>query len=196
MTDRRPLTLRTDTAPAKLQEMPNGDLLPTDTLGNALQLVLQGLVTTNNAGITAADTILQALGKLQAQANNKVDKVAGMGLSSNNFTNEERVKLSNVADAATKNAADASLRDRATHTGMQSIDTITDLQTQLNTKTNKNDSLTVRSGVKGTQAWMASLGYSTDGGNSRWAVTLNQTDGKHLELADSNLKCNTRGFNE
>lgn len=36
-------------------------------LGAALQVVLTGLVTNNAVGITAADTVLQALGKLQAQ---------------------------------------------------------------------------------------------------------------------------------
>lgn len=37
----------------------------------------------------------------------------------------------NVADGATANATDASLRDRATHTGTQAISTITNLQTTL-----------------------------------------------------------------
>ena len=67
MTDRRPLTLRTDVTPNRLQEMPAGDLLPPDTLANALLVVLQGLVTNTSAGITPTDTVLQAMGKLQAQ---------------------------------------------------------------------------------------------------------------------------------
>lgn len=117
MTEHRPLILRADTAPPRLQELPAGDLLPADTLGNALKVLLQGLVTGNNAGITSADTVLQALGKLQAQASAKVDKDGAKVLSDNNFTNAERVKLANIADAATKNRADAELLNRANHTG-------------------------------------------------------------------------------
>jgi hypothetical protein len=47
--------------------MPPNDLLPKEVLNNALALVLAGLVTSNNAGIVADDTVLGALGKLQAQ---------------------------------------------------------------------------------------------------------------------------------
>lgn len=36
MVDRLPVVLRTDTTPARLQEMPSGDLLPKSVLGNAL----------------------------------------------------------------------------------------------------------------------------------------------------------------
>ena len=72
MADRRPLTLLAEAAPARLQELPPGDLLPSDTLGNALKLVLSGLLTNNASGITADDTILQALGKLQGQVDKRV----------------------------------------------------------------------------------------------------------------------------
>ena len=67
MIDRRPLILRADTAPPRLQELPDGDTLPADTLGKALEVLLAGLVTSNNAGITEHDTVLQAFEKLQAQ---------------------------------------------------------------------------------------------------------------------------------
>ncbi|WP_054074574.1 hypothetical protein [Comamonas testosteroni] len=117
MTERRPLILRADTAPPRLQELPVGDLLPTDTLGNALKVLLQGLVTGNNAGITSTDTVLQALGKLQAQASAKVDKDGAKVLSDNNFTNAERVKLANVAENASANSSDAFLLNRSNHSG-------------------------------------------------------------------------------
>lgn len=119
MADRRPLTLRTDVTPNRLQELPAGDQLPPDALANALAVVLQGLVMNNNAGITAADTVLQALGKLQAQANNKVDKDGSKVLSDNNYTNAERVKLANIGDSASN--------DRSKHTGTQAVSTITGL---------------------------------------------------------------------
>lgn len=116
MTERRPLILRADTALPRLQELPVGDLLPTDTLGNAIKVLLQGLVTGNNAGITSTDTVLQALGKLQAQASAKVDKDGAKVLSDNNFTNAERVKL-------------AGSDNRANHTGTQPLSTISDAGT-------------------------------------------------------------------
>ena len=103
MTERRPLILRADTAPPRLQELPVGDLLPTDTLGNALKVLLQGLVTGNNAGITSTDTVLEAFGKLQAQTSAKVDKDGAKVLSDNNFTNAERQKLEGIAAGAQVN---------------------------------------------------------------------------------------------
>jgi len=46
----------------------------------------------------------------------------------------DKVRLNGMADGATANATDAQLRDRATHTGVQAIATITGLQTALNAK--------------------------------------------------------------
>ncbi|WP_177340762.1 hypothetical protein [Comamonas thiooxydans] len=117
MTERRPLILRADTALPRLQELPVGDLLPTDTLGNAIKVLLQGLVTGNNAGITSTDTVLEAFGKLQAQTSAKVDKDGAKVLSDNNFTNAERVKLANVAENASANSSDAFLLNRSNHSG-------------------------------------------------------------------------------
>ena len=45
------------------------------------------------------------------------------------ITPEERLKLENIEERATKNDTDANLRNRATHTGVQSIDTIVDSST-------------------------------------------------------------------
>lgn len=64
----------------------------------------------------------------------KVDKAAGMGLSSNDFTGAEKTKLAGVAAGATANATDAQLRDRATHTGTQAIATVAGLQGALDAK--------------------------------------------------------------
>lgn len=49
-------------------------------------------------------------------------------------------KLTNVATGATKNATDAQLRDRRTHTGEQPISTITNLQSELDNRPLNNDS--------------------------------------------------------
>ncbi len=47
------------------------------------------------------------------------------------LTSAERTKLSGIATAATANATDAALRDRATHTGTQTAATISDLREQV-----------------------------------------------------------------
>lgn len=70
----------------------------------------------------------------QAGLELKVDKVPGKGLSANDFTNEQLAKLAGIAEQATKNAADSQLRDRSTHTGVQAIGTVTDLQSALDGK--------------------------------------------------------------
>ena len=51
------------------------------------------------------------------------------GLSARTKINEVITKLNGVADGATANASNAQLRDRGTHTGTQSADTITGLAT-------------------------------------------------------------------
>lgn len=79
-------------------------------------------VTPDGGGDIPAAGLSSALG-----VDNKVDKVAGKGLSSSDFTAAEKTKLASVATDATKNATDAALRDRATHTGTQLAATISDL---------------------------------------------------------------------
>lgn len=76
----------------------------------------------------------------------KVDKVPGKGLSANDFTDEAAAKLGGVATGATKNATDAQLRDRSTHTGEQAIISITGLQDALD-KTVKKSGSTLNGGL-------------------------------------------------
>ena len=64
----------------------------------------------------------------------KVDKEAGKTLTSNDYTTNEKTKLSGIAAGATQNASDSALRDRTTHTGSQAISTVTGLQTALDAK--------------------------------------------------------------
>lgn len=70
----------------------------------------------------------------QTALNDKVDKVAGKGLSTEDFTTAEKTKLSGIAEGATANQTDSFLLNRANHTGEQSISTVTGLQTSLNNK--------------------------------------------------------------
>lgn len=75
----------------------------------------------------------------------KVDKVAGKGLSTEDYTTAEKTKLAGIATGATANATDAQLRDRATHTGTQSIATVTGLSAAIAAK---QDTLVSGSNIK------------------------------------------------
>lgn len=59
----------------------------------------------------------------------KVDKISGKGLSTEDYTTTEKTKLSGIASGATANSSDATLLDRANHTGTQAASTITGLAT-------------------------------------------------------------------
>ena len=128
------IPLMVDAVTQELRQFASDETIPQGQLLAALQVALTGLVTSNVSGVLESDTILQAIGKLQAQASGKVDKVAGKVLSSNDFTDTERTKLTGIATGATKNATDAQLRDRSTHTGAQAIGTVTGLQSALDAK--------------------------------------------------------------
>jgi len=66
--------------------------------------------------------------------NNKVEKEAGKGLSSNDYTTAEKEKLSGIQEAATANEEDDYLLDRTNHTGVQEISTVNGLQGALDAK--------------------------------------------------------------
>ena len=72
---------------------------------------------------------------------NKVDKVAGKQLSTEDYTTAEKSKLSGIASGATANDTDANLLNRANHTGSQAISTITGLQDELDAKDIKHTEL-------------------------------------------------------
>jgi len=79
-----------------------------------------------NLNATRTDLALDTAEEAVAELATKVDQVAGKGLSTNDYTTAEKTKLGGVATGATANSTDAQLRDRATHTGTQSADTLTD----------------------------------------------------------------------
>lgn len=70
---------------------------------------------------------------LQNSLDGKVDKVVGESL----IPDTELLRLATVATDATKNASDASLRDRGTHTGSQPINTVEGLAVALDSKVDK-----------------------------------------------------------
>ncbi len=58
--------------------------------------------------------------------NNKVDKVEGKQLSTEDYTNQDKLKLAAIAPQATQNQTDSYLLSRANHTGTQASSTISD----------------------------------------------------------------------
>lgn len=70
----------------------------------------------------------------QNLVNDKVDKVAGKGLSTEDYSTTEKAKLAGVAPGATQNSSDAALIARGNHTGTQAISTVVGLQGALDAK--------------------------------------------------------------
>src|ERR1700752_318788 len=94
-----------------------------------LATVLTGLSLATATAITAADSILTACGKLQAQLNAHVGVGAAqhpaVTTSVNGFMSAaNKTKLDGVATGATANSTDATLLNRANHTGTQLASTI------------------------------------------------------------------------
>jgi hypothetical protein len=100
--------------------------------------VLTGLSTATATAATATDSILVAIGKLQAQITGKADTghthTNATTTAAGFMSSADKTKLDGIATGATANATDAQLRDRATHTGAQAISTVTGLQTALDGK--------------------------------------------------------------
>ena len=70
----------------------------------------------------------------QTALDNKVDKISGKGLSTEDYTTTEKNKFSGIASGATVNSSDATLLARANHTGTQAISTVIGLQVALDAK--------------------------------------------------------------
>jgi hypothetical protein len=118
-----------------------------------------------HTGTQAISTVVN----LQTELNSKVDIDGTKVLSDENYTTLEKTKLSGIAALATLNATDAELRDRATHTGTQTISTVTGLQTSLDSKVDV-DGTKVLSDVNFTVAEQTKLaGIAT-------SATANATD--------------------
>lgn len=81
---------------------------------------------------------------------NKVDKVGGKGLSSEDFTNSEKTKLSTVATGSTANDTDVNLKARANHTGTQLSSTISDFNTAVDARVTSGVSSKENTIVAGT----------------------------------------------
>ncbi|MCY1288429.1 hypothetical protein D9M70_374690 [compost metagenome] len=127
------------TANNNTDELPEGASNLYHTAARVRDVMLTGLSLATNAAITAADSVLSALGRLQAQITahfgaggaahaDATTAVAGF------MSAADKTKLNGVASGATANDSDASLKNRANHTGSQAISTVTGLQAVLDSK--------------------------------------------------------------
>lgn len=82
------------------------------------------LDTRTTAAQTRADKGVTDAATAQAKADAAQPKEAGKGLSTNDFTTMEKTKLGGIATGATANSSDATLLNRANHTGQQLASTI------------------------------------------------------------------------
>jgi hypothetical protein len=113
-----------------------GDKTWRDFFTDVRAATLTGLSTATNAVVAATDTVLTAIGKLQAQitAHFGAGGAAHSAATSsvNGFmSGADKTKLDAIAAGATANSTDAQLRDRTTHTGEQAISTVSGLQDAL-----------------------------------------------------------------
>lgn len=108
------------------------------------------------------------------------------------LTSADKTKLDGIAAGATANATDAQLRDRSTHTGTQSISTVTNLQTTLDGKVNTSDAaLATKGGVEAVQTVTASTATTALDLNAAnvFDVTLNATTALSIDNATSGKAC-------
>lgn len=83
---------------------------------------------------TAHSHVIADVTGLQAALDGKQPLSTVLTNTTASFTTAQQTKLSGIATGATANAADAQLRDRATHSGVQAISTVTGLQAALDAK--------------------------------------------------------------
>lgn len=103
---------------------------------------IAALVDSSPSTLNTLNELAAALGDdpnfattIAAQIGDKVDKVAGKGLSTEDYTSAEKTKLSGIATGATANSSDATLLARANHTGIQAASTISDFDTEVSNNT-------------------------------------------------------------
>lgn len=153
------------------QQLKNGDVLyasNVDYIENGLVIAYNALtnhisdfnnphkVTLPQLGINVSATDINQLvdikGNVQALLDSKVDKVSGKGLSTNDYTNEEKTKLAGIAAGATKVIVDSSLSTSSTNPVQNKV-----VAAQLNNLNNLVGSTSVKSQIDTALATVTDL---------------------------------------
>lgn len=140
---------------------------------NAAELAQQASDTAKTGAENARSLAEQAANQARVYAESIdpaqfVQKEVGKGL----MTDTERVKLTNIAEQATKNATDDALRDRSTHSGTQGMETITGLSAALDARVVKTAATGAAILPEGTNA------ERPVPGETGFYVRLNKTSGR------------------
>jgi len=116
---------------------------------------------------------------------NKVDKVSGKQLSTEDYTSTEKTKLSGVATGATANNTDAFLVARGNHTGTESADVLTDGTTnKAYTATERTKLSGVASGATANQTDTYLLDRANHTGTQSADTIINGTTNKVLTASE------------
>jgi hypothetical protein len=129
----------------------------------------------------------------------------------NAYTDSEKAKLAAIEAEATKNATDAQLRDRSTHTGTQAISTVTGLQTALDAKietadlaymsyikrSSTDDTTDLTTGV--TLGWDTAIkedsGFTVGGANNE-EITFVETGAYDISVMQPYVDTSTEGVGQ
>ena len=130
--------------------------------------VLQKIEDVINAAPEALDTLSEIADALNNdpdfaatitnQLAQKVDKVSGKGLSTEDYTTIEKSKLAGIQDNATKNDTDINLKSRVNHTGTQPASTISDFANAVKTTVLSGLSLATNAVITTTDTILTALG--------------------------------------
>lgn len=125
-----------------------------------------------------------------------VKAVEGKGLSTNDYTTEEKDKLAGVAAGATANSADSTLMSRANHTGTQAASTISDFsataRAQVEAMLVAGDNVTLT--PSGTGASRQITVVATGGGGSGESVKFTREQEAHGLEAGRVVQSGASGF--
>lgn len=102
--------------------------------GDVIGLAEQTDLAAHTSNITNPHTVTKAQVGLANVPNTDFTSAVNANTAKRSYPLVDETKLAGIATGATANATDAQLRDRATHTGSQTIATVTGLQTALDSK--------------------------------------------------------------
>lgn len=144
----------------------------------AIQTIPLGVSPTGVGGDVAREAFTKVNANFAYLDSVKVTAIAGKGLSTEDFTTLEKSKLASIASGATANDTDANLKNRANHTGVQSIATISGLQDELDAKLeNITDYIEAGPNVvitgSGTDSDPYIISATTGGGGSGTVTSVN-----------------------
>lgn len=138
------------------------DTVATTLVGSGVTVTYDdaaGTVTIAGAGSTDLEAVRDAIG------------VALIGVGLISVTVDDPGNTITISTAATQNSTDAALRDRATHTGVQAISTISGLQSAIDAKENVIAAGTTAQYRRGDKTWQTLNADAVPDGTTNKAYT-------------------------